>query len=770
MKLSRSLPDLWAIALLACLWILFFWRLWTPFHADQLSFSEGDFSYQFVAWTDYAVERLQAGQIPLWNPYIYGGAPFQASSQTALTYPPRLLTLATLLIQDEVQPWEVYQALQREVTLHVLAASLLVYGFVRALIRQGQSPEVQAQTGGFPAPILGGLVAGIAYAYGGYLGGYPILQAPLLEAGIWLPAALWAILHATDGPSLRWRWIHLGGVVIGVSLLAGHPQTSLFLIYTALAFLAYRLRGAGWGWRKWLAVSLWMGVLAGGLAAVQLLPTAEFSAHTYRTDLTFAAKGGGYSFEELSNLLFPLRGQLWNSNYSGVVVMLLAGVALWRRVTGAAFWGGLLLLAALLTFGARTPLYGALYLLLPGLSLFRGQERAMFIIAQCGAILAGLGAAHLLTWGSWRERPHLKSLQRVLLGLLTFSAGVTLILYLLAQTDLRTQTIVGRMDGGVISVFMLVVLWVGLGWFLSAPHKMNRHLALLVVLTFDLFSTTAMLAQNYQPVPVDERLMPMPFHSVLQSGLTQPGARADTMEILEGGYNLPWRWLDIGGSDPLQLEASQYYLEQTSIERRWELLAVQVVITAKDSVPVLAQSIGGGVVPFSPFTIWQLQDPRPFALTVYGRTIAPDSASARAMLNEPTLNLRQTVILSEPTFTPAAPMTPTPARLTHFAPEHLIIEAQAEQSGILTLAMLHFPGWEAWVNGQPTPILTTYGGLMGLELPQAGDYRIELRYESRWLWVGGAISALAWIGVLLGWLGWFFSARRPPLASMENQA
>ena len=49
---------------------------------------------QFAAWRAFAAERLRAGDLPLWNPFTYGGQPFLGGFQSALFYPPNLVFLA----------------------------------------------------------------------------------------------------------------------------------------------------------------------------------------------------------------------------------------------------------------------------------------------------------------------------------------------------------------------------------------------------------------------------------------------------------------------------------------------------------------------------------------------------------------------------------------------------------------------------------------------------------------------------------------------------
>src|SRR5690606_29061846 len=233
----RWLPDALATLALVALWALYFWRLFTPIDADVLSLREGDFSGQFVAFFSYQVERLGEGEVPLWNPYNYAGHPFLADTQSAVFYPPRLLTVALVNAVGRSAHGDLYTALQAEMALHVLLVSLLMYAFIRRVTAASGTPRL--------ASIVGGLVAALTYAYGGYLASYPPLQLAVLEAGVWLPLALLAIFEATRKPRPGWLCLMLAGTALGLALLARHPPTAPFAPYLSRAFRRYRSVLAG---------------------------------------------------------------------------------------------------------------------------------------------------------------------------------------------------------------------------------------------------------------------------------------------------------------------------------------------------------------------------------------------------------------------------------------------------------------------------------------------------------------------------------------------
>ncbi|MBZ0277324.1 MAG: hypothetical protein K8I60_14360, partial [Anaerolineae bacterium] len=351
-------PDVLAVLILVALWLLFFWRLLTPITGDQASLKHGDFSGQFVTFAGYQYQRFAAGEVPLWNPYNNGGLPFIADTQAAVFYPPRLATIALAKLSGG---WS-YHALELEMALHVLAYAIMLYALLRRL------------TLGRAGSVYAGLVAAVVGAYGGFLSGYPPLQLALLEASIWMPLAVIGVVEAIREAHFRPRWLVLTGFALGLSWMAGHPQTSWFMTYLLAAYFAYRVHTTHYGWRVFVSGTALFGVIAGGMAAVQLLPGFEYLGRTARVDFTYDAKGNGFPFQDVIQFIFPGVMSMFSPLYMGIIGLALAVIALWRRLPGTLFWGITALLALGLSFGANSVIFPLLYNLLPGMRFFRGQE------------------------------------------------------------------------------------------------------------------------------------------------------------------------------------------------------------------------------------------------------------------------------------------------------------------------------------------------------------------------------------------------------------
>ena len=65
--------------------------------APVLSAAEGDLWREFIFWREFGFEQLRAGNLALWNPYVYCGIPFFGGFQSALLYPPNWLHLVAPL-------------------------------------------------------------------------------------------------------------------------------------------------------------------------------------------------------------------------------------------------------------------------------------------------------------------------------------------------------------------------------------------------------------------------------------------------------------------------------------------------------------------------------------------------------------------------------------------------------------------------------------------------------------------------------------------------
>ncbi|MFZ4816092.1 MAG: YfhO family protein, partial [Phototrophicaceae bacterium] len=733
--------ELAPIGLLMVLWALFFWRILTPIAADQASFKQGDFSGQFVAFGAYQYTRMQNGEIPLWNPYNNSGLPFIADTQAAVFYPPRLLTIALAGISGG---WR-YHALELEAIAHVLGYTLCLYAFVRRL--------TDNRLAGCAAAVIGG--------YGGYLSGYPPLQLALLEAGVWLPLVLLGIHDSTKDGGVRYRPLALTGLALGLSWLAGHPQTSWFLTYLAVGYFAFRCWPIPNRVRTWALGTLWFGLLTFGATAITLLPGIEYLAHTARAGFGYAAKANGFPIHDLIQLLYPGVVSLFSPLYIGVVGIVLAALALLRPKRETWFWAIAALIGLLVSFGGNSAAFPALYNLLPGMRFFRGQERSAYLVANSLAILAGLGVAtlpHLLI-------PQVKLLKQALIafvGILgVIFAGVSVLWIGFPEqygAAISPITFSALITAGLLIIGLQVI---------NHPTHNRWQIALVGLLIFELFSVNQDAPSNYDNIPPSEQLSfsaPPAFAPIYADEAPAP-VRVDGFRGLMDNYGSLYQIHDARGISPLFLDGL-YQLQQPPFAANsafetnptfWELNAVRYVFSGWESLPVPSQIVGQTSDRYGAIYLHRLDAPRPFAHMVYRVDVVDSDTFARALLADPDYRPREGVILQQaPTLTLPEDI-PTDAQATvsrgdptgrPYNPESFSVAVATPENGILTLAHPDYPGWQATLDGQPVPILRAYGGFSAVEVP-AGEHRLDFRYQPRTFTIGAIISSITWAAFAL---------------------
>jgi hypothetical protein len=724
-------PDLVATVVLVALWLFFFWRLFTPFEGDQASLKRGDFSGQFVAFAGYQYARLTQGEVPLWNPYNNGGLPFIADTQAAVFYPPRLATIA---LAYRSGGWS-YHPLELEMTAHVLIYTLMLYAFVRRL------------TLGWSGSVLGAVVAAVVGGYGGYLSGYPPLQLALLEAGIWLPLAALGILEATRTTRLCWTWLFVTGLALGLSWMAGHPQTSYFLTLLLAAYFAYNVYARRWSWRVFFTGTALFGVIAFGLAAVQLLPGFEYLTHTARVDLTYDAKGNGFPFQDLAQFVFPGIVSLFSPLYVGFAALALAFFASWRRLPQSRFWGVAALLALLWSLGANSPLYPLFYNLLPGLRFFRGQERAAYLVANSLAILAGLGAAHIAS-AAVPAQMEVRRFRFVLSRVFVAVLALMLLVFAawLGSPDDYGQ-IIGKVAFGTLMVGLTALL---LPWLANTPKPTFVFVLLPLLILFELFTVNMDADSNYDPVPPSQQLSLTPPPLVAQA-LADADApfRVDGFRGLTDNYGSLYRLADIHGISPLFLQGPFTLIEGDMPDPvAWELFAVRYVFTDWGELPAPSEIIGTGTDRWGGINLHRLENPRPFAGIHYRYVVVSSDEETFSLLRDPNFPIRATLILNRDPGTRSDNFMPSGTQVLSIdaSPEQItIVAAPSGANGILSIALPYYPGWYAAIDGQSTDILKAYGALSAVVLPE-GEHTVQLTFNPLSYRIGAVLSLVAWIG------------------------
>jgi len=452
-------PNTWPLAVIVVLPLLLFWRLlW----GGEVLFW-GLPQLQFHPWWTLARELITSGQMPLWNLYLGNGTPLLANHQVAVFYPPNLLYLL----------FPVERAMGYSVVLHVILAGMFMYAFTRTL---GLRPWA-------------GLIGSLSYMFSGYLIAHTGFLS-MIAAFPWLALLFAAAERLIQRPTTR--SVLLLALAVALQALAGHAQTWFYSLVAVSIYTLWRgyksanrksanhkLRDTEHATRNYHVLRFTFHVsgfiafssalaLGIGLAAVQLLPTLEFSRLSQRA--------GGVSWDwamtyslwpwRLITLLLPdffgnpARGDFWgyatyweDCGYVGVFPFILAVMAVWTWVKkrGKAqiancksqiaignlrfaicdlecvpFFAVLAFFSLWLALGKNTFLYPLVFRYVPGFGLFQAPARLLSVYTLAVATLAAIGAETLRPW-EWSERVavvcRLSVAGGVAMGLAAWAAG-----------------------------------------------------------------------------------------------------------------------------------------------------------------------------------------------------------------------------------------------------------------------------------------------------------------------------------------------------------
>ena len=775
MKRSHLLPVLlWTL-----LWALFFGTLLLAI--ERLPNS--DLSGQFHAFGLFQSREISAGRLPIWSPGSYGGVPFAADTQAAVFYPPRWLTILFSLPGGFS-----YYVLELEGLLHIWLSGLFVYflafDITHNLSKYGKSEDSPQLSMGnkwaFSPAHWAGLLAAVAFGLGGYLTSYPLLQLAVLESVAWLPLVLWLLRQgvrtgegSTGSSPRQIPALLAAGVVLGISALAGHPQTFLHVAYLAAAYFLFLAWQARWRWSWVVGLGIMVTAVAVGVAMPAFLPAARFLPYTIRDEISYEFLAKGFSLLEYAQIFIPGPLSVWLPQYTGLVTVFLAVLAWYGRArwperqqqAETVFWVGVVLVAAWLSLGDKGILLELVYRIAPGFSLFRQQERLVSLVSLA---LALLGAQGLALW------LHAKSDER---RQLVRKAGtfITFGLLLVGFIFLLTRTVNGQNDWLALwgRQWLLLVLLIALLWPFNTAFSRKgnswRSLALIVLLFLDLFPPLRQAMNLQQESPVV--FWPQP--GWLEPLLAIDSGRFDGQNLFHANLGELYGLEDIKGISPLKPQFLADF-EKLDRPRRWQLLNVQHVLAPKrleeslTEIGPIDQSIlpGQGAEGF----VYRFEDALPRAWMVYELINSANSDEAFTVVRGADFDPATQVVLTNPdpsNFDVVAPSDAPPhVAIEQLPGSGLLLTVETGSPGILVLSEWALPGWQATIDGQDASLLTADYSLLGLNVPQ-GRHEIILRYTSLEV-QAGLIVALATL-LLAAVVAWRW---RPaiPIRNMTDSA
>ena len=697
----------------------------------------------------FAAEMIRAwGEVPRWNPYIFGGMPFLGAMHGDQVYP------ISVALRAVFAP---ALAIGLGMVVHVWLGAVGLLAFLRKQGLEWSAAIAGATAYGVSGPLLSLF--------------YPGHDGKMYVLGL----TPWALLAIHEFCRTR-RPVHFAawGLLVGLMLLSPHFQMTYYSSLLMGAYLFFCLFTET-PKEKRLLVLLGVGVasvLALMTAAAQLMPFAEYLPFSPRSASGSSSSGWEYgtswampAIELIGTMWGGFNGWLgtyWGTNafklhsdYLGLLVGVLALTAIIHTPSGPErkrlwFWTGAVIFGSLWVLGGQTPFYRIPFHLFPMISKTRAPSMMWGHVALCMGVLTALGLTQVQAMATEvRER----WAKRVAIGvgvgaalLLASASGLITTMAVGGRTDAAFAAVPGAQVGLLLGAATVLL-------FCLAAWRLPKHLGTVAVLL--LLSDLAVQVRRF--IVIDER------------GAEVFAADGVVQAVLEDakGTTQPWRVLPLGrtygddylmehrvrsvlgyhGNEPHTYDETLggknvwRYVDQP---QAWRLLAVRYVILDQ-AVPEVppgftvvttdARTWLGEVA-----TVLRVPEPGAWAVVSPGALkLAEDDQSRATVMNPQFDPARLTLVPLDAPFGETTPPTALPAAISP-APTIRVEERQPGvyiirldslgQDGVLVVSENWLPTWTATVDGHAAPTARANGTFIAVPVT-AGAREVVLSVESR---------------------------------------
>lgn len=350
----------WTVVTLVCLFLLLV-RFY-PFLLGKTLFFGDNYSLMVPAKIFSAV-TIRAGELPFWNPYLFGGVDWIGDINFSTIY---FSTLFFVLF-DTVAAFN----------LTIISHYVVTFVGMYLLIRTYHTKAVSC---------IGAALWMFSTQFAGATNNLSTLQSMA-----WFPWIVWAGLHVHAS---LFRKI-LFGLLVTVQFLAGYPQ---HVVYAVVAVVLHSALSTSLFWKQWFVGWVTTGVIVLSMAAIAWLPFAHTLLQSTRMEQTTAQAQTGslhpvmmikiilsYAFDNPSKGVKwgpAWSGQpnmVWNISSIGLVVLLLSLMQGSLRDKNVRIFAGIALGSLILSFGAYLPGYEYLQHALPFLRVGRYPSMVLIV-------------------------------------------------------------------------------------------------------------------------------------------------------------------------------------------------------------------------------------------------------------------------------------------------------------------------------------------------------------------------------------------------------
>ncbi len=747
-----------------------------------------DSKNHFYPMFRFLADAFRRGEIPLWNPYHFGGHPTVADPQSLLFSP--TMALSAWLFPD----------------LSMRAFDLAIFAHLSA---GGFAILALAHRRGWAAPAA--VLTAMVYMLGGSASAR-LQHTGMILSYSWFAMAFLALELMLERQS--WRRGAAFGAAFGVlaaAMAVGRDQVAFLFCLFLLAYVAWKTirSGAPLLYLRSRAPALAAAALTGGaLLAVPALLTLQLLSDSNRPGIAYGvAVAGSLHPVNFATLFAPdIFGSLdRNFDYWGPGTGIMASSArdwtdrcidylfIGALPTLLIFWHGLGggralarggrfflavgVFATLYAIGRATPFFGLLFDHLPGVSLYRRPADATFLLNVSLAFLSGFLLDFYLRNGLPRPARLSPEMARRALPALAATLAVAIVV-----AGLYFSWLQGRLSDAARETALSALWWglcaAGLVWFAAPRRRVAGAWLLILASGGQLVWRNAASSLNAEPqanyaIFANMSAADKAGLDILRNEIAvrrDAGARP-RVEIL--GLDGPWQNASMVfglentlGYNPLRIASYERLVGPG--ENAGDADARRFPDTFRGYKCKLASLLGlEYLVLDRPAARLPRQFPRPSAKLIYsadhlyiyriGRAaprayvaaalfpadidqiIADDAfpefdRTREALIDPDSLKLVSAAIARVDAATPIdrrieqnnAPAGA--ATIVSYDDNRVVLRVDTRESGVLVLHDLYYPGWQARVDGVVTPVLRANALFRGVEIGP-GRHLVEFDFQ-----------------------------------------
>lgn len=741
--------DVWAVVLILLFTLLFFRRI--ILHIDEMIFPAYDVTIYHL-WKSFWVDStLQFKSFPLWNPYLFSGAPFVANSQVAIFYPINVLYFFSKV--ELIFGWIFI--------IDIFLIGIGSYFFARTIQLSIYSSIISAVIMMFSGTIIVRLIPG---------------HIPIVDGIAWFPVLF--LLYEKSLQSNKLIYGFFAAIPLALMMLSGNMQVATYSllaigIYCVLRYFIDKKEGNTIKAKTLFLISLISISIAVFLSAVQLIPTNElvklsirkeglsfdfasdFSPHPYQT-LTFVFP---HFFGTPFDNTFWGKGNFWEAcAYLGILPLILMIIALlFQRKKYTITFFLLMIFAYLFSLGRYGPFFGFFYKFVPFFDNFRVPSRFLFVYAFSLSILAGIGMQYLTSQEFLSK--HLKKVIPILIGGLFLASFFTAGILLKTNNSWYEQQILRNSFAVGINhhllyahfindlIFFLFIFTLIVIVFILINVKKNFHIffkiVFLLIIIFDLWNFEMKFFTTKKPVDV------YPITKEMHAIKKDKGI----YRIFDQTGSLPGENINVlTGYDPLILKSYQNFLWLTGPHEKFKyesffsfkditnikilkLLNTKYIISSKPVQNKDIEEIYAGEN-----FVYKINSTYPRAFVIPNAKIISDSKQVLKTLQNKDFNPEEYVLLTkDPHLSLKNEKNTTQVTIIKYNPDTIELFVAMKDSGYLLLSEIFYPGWKAYDNGKEVEIYAANYILRSLPL-QEGKHAIVFTYQPMSFTVGIIIS------------------------------